>query len=88
MLAGGDGNERVDLRDHDVGRNQLAGQVIQRWSEALSDFDTDGMTPWLERYAALDALADQQVRVEIDGDWIQGTARGIDANGSLRVECE
>lgn len=88
VLAGGDGNERVDLRGHRVGRSRLAGRVIQRWAEALSEFDQQGMTPWLERYAVLDALADQPVRVEINGDWVKGTARGIDANGALRVQCE
>jgi BirA family biotin operon repressor/biotin-[acetyl-CoA-carboxylase] ligase len=88
VLAGGDGNKRVDLRGHGVGRSQLAGRVIQRWAEALSEFDQQGITPWLEQYAVLDALADQPVRVEINGDWVKGTARGIDANGALRVQCE
>ena len=67
------------------GRNRLAGECLAALLPALDRFDREGLQPFLERYAALDALSGRQVQVH-GGDGVSvGTAFGIAADGALRV---
>lgn len=70
-------------------RATLAAAVLSRWLPALDQFDAAGLAPFLERYAALDALAGETVDLHFDitsGALPQsGTALGLAADGALRV---
>jgi len=66
-------------------RNALTGLVLAHLLPALREFDRDGLSPLLERYARLDVLHGQQVEVRM-GDTVQrGVASGIADDGALRV---
>ncbi|AWH23863.1 bifunctional biotin--[acetyl-CoA-carboxylase] ligase/biotin operon repressor BirA [Stenotrophomonas sp. YAU14D1_LEIMI4_1] len=71
-----------------VDRNQVVAAVLARLLPALETFDRDGLAPFLPRYAALDMLAGQEVRVELDGQWQYGTALGLADDGALRVRID
>lgn len=66
-------------------RNELAARLLDAMVAALVAFDAHGLAAFDARWAALDALAGRDVRVSgSDGHW-HGTARGIAADGGLRV---
>ncbi len=54
--------------------------IWQAVQQALSDDD------WFTRYPALHVLHGRPVGVEMDGDLMEGTCRGIDVQGRLLVE--
>lgn len=90
--AAGIGQPWTDLHalagDAAPGRNRLAGACLAELLPALERFDREGLLPFLERYAALDALAGRQVQVH-GGDGVrEGTALGIAADGALRVRID
>jgi BirA family biotin operon repressor/biotin-[acetyl-CoA-carboxylase] ligase len=67
------------------GRGAVAAAVLAAQAEALETFDAQGLTPFLPRFAALDALRGAEV-VAIDGtQQTPGIAEGIDADGALRL---
>src|SRR5690606_5947559 len=69
------------------GRNRLAGACLAELLPALERFDREGLLPFLERYAALDALAGRQVQVH-GGDGVREGTAGIAADGALRVRID
>lgn len=66
-------------------RDALAAALLTHWLPALEQFDTDGLAPFLPRYAALDALAGEPLTVHGEAAAQHGTALGIAADGALRV---
>lgn len=69
-------------------RNTLAAAIIASWVPALDEFDRNGLAPLLARYAAIDAIAGQSIRVSGESGAIAGTALGLAPDGSLRVRLE
>jgi len=68
-------------------RVPLAQALAAAVAAAVTDFARSGLRPWLPRWRALDALADLPVDlVRGDGSREPGIARGIENDGSLRVE--
>lgn len=67
-------------------RNRLAARLVERLRAGLLRFAADGLAPFAEDYARLDALAGQPLVVRgPQGTW-SGVGRGIDSSGALRVE--
>lgn len=73
------------LGDGAPSRNALAAQVLDTLLPALDQFDRDGLSPFLARYAALDVLAGRAVTVHGPQGDEQGVADGIGDDGALRV---
>jgi BirA family transcriptional regulator, biotin operon repressor / biotin---[acetyl-CoA-carboxylase] ligase len=71
-----------------VSRNAVVAQVLAHLLPVLETFEQEGLAPFLERYAALDALAGRTVRVEDGGTWFEGDALGLAEDGALRVRIE
>ena len=69
-----------------LSRNQLAGVLLARLASALDEFAVQGFAPFRTRWAACDALADHQVRLELPGRVVEGIARGVDEHGALMIE--
>ncbi|MFN7642842.1 MAG: biotin--[acetyl-CoA-carboxylase] ligase [Burkholderiales bacterium] len=68
-------------------RVPLAQALAAAVAVAVADFARSGLRPWLPRWRALDSLADLPVDlVRGDGSREPGIARGIENDGSLRVE--
>ena len=73
------------LAGGEVSRNEIVARVLGALLPALAEFERDGLAPFLPRYAALDSLAGQAVRVEDGGAWHEGRALGLADDGALRV---
>lgn len=69
-----------------VSRQAIASALLDHLLPALARFQAEGLTPFRSRWQALDAMANEPVRI-IDGAMThEGIARGIDEGGALRLE--
>jgi len=75
----------VQLGGPPPSRNALASVLLAHLLPALREFDLDGLQPFIERYAELDALRGQQVEVLTGKTVRRGRAEGIADDGALRV---
>lgn len=66
-------------------RNALAAALLARLLPALEEFDASGLSTFLPRYAALDALAMQPVTMHGATASQPGIALGLGDDGALRV---
>jgi BirA family biotin operon repressor/biotin-[acetyl-CoA-carboxylase] ligase len=66
-------------------RNALVAGVIAHWLPALAQFDAQGLPPFLERYARLDALAGREIAVHGADGAQHAHAIGIAEDGALRI---
>ena len=70
-------------------RNELVAAVLSHWLPALAAFDADGLAPFLDRYARLDALTDRDVTLQApDGSARAARALGIADDGALRLRID
>ncbi len=67
-------------------RNRLAGRVLARLIDGLDRFASHGLAAFAGDYARLDALHGRPVRAIGPGGERIGIARGLGADGSLRLE--
>lgn len=68
-----------------IDRNAVAAALLTRLLPALADFDRDGLSPYLDRFAAFDVLAGREVAVRDGSREHVGTARGLADDGGLRL---
>lgn len=68
---------------HSVPRNVLAAQLLHHLINVLSEFETQGLTPFLGEWAAWDVLAGNEVTLYLPAGEVRGVARGVDENGAL-----
>jgi len=69
-----------------IGRNVLAGRLIDALARALATFDRTGFAPFHGQWNRLDALRDRRVRVErAQDETIDGVAAGVDSSGRLLI---
>ncbi len=66
-------------------RNRVAAVVLATLAEHLDRFDAEGLTPFLPRFAALDALRDAEIVATIGDRTLAGVAAGIADDGALRL---
>ena len=69
------------------GRSALAGQAAGAILDACERYRARGLAAFAARWAERDALRGHRVRVLAAGRPVEGTARGIDGDGALLVEC-
>ena len=69
-------------------RNAVAAALLSHLVPALDQFDLEGLAPFLQRYARLDALAMQEVAIHLGDAVHAGTALGIADDGALRVRID
>ncbi len=69
-------------------RSELAGRLLDSVIEALLVFQVNGFAPFHARWQRLDVARDRRVSID-DGQTLRtGTARGIGADGALKVEID
>ncbi|MDY6943171.1 MAG: bifunctional biotin--[acetyl-CoA-carboxylase] ligase/biotin operon repressor BirA [Pseudomonadota bacterium] len=66
-------------------RNVIAGHMLDELLTGLECFFERGFAPFREQWQALDMLSGQAVRIEHNGQWRDGVAEGIDAQGAIKV---
>ncbi len=70
-----------------IDRNTLLAQLASSLAHALTDFDCDGLAPFIARWDALHAHAGQAVSIVEQGRTLhQGIALGIDRSGCLQLD--
>lgn len=69
----------------EVSRNEVATHLLAALLPALQQFDEAGLSPFLSRWQALDALDGRPVRVTDGMHQFEGLCLGIDGDGALRV---
>ncbi len=67
-------------------RNATAAALIGGCVRGLSQFEREGLKPFIEEWRTADALRGRPVSVSAAGAMAQGLARGIDLHGALLVE--
>ncbi|MDR6843271.1 bifunctional biotin--[acetyl-CoA-carboxylase] ligase/biotin operon repressor BirA [Pseudoxanthomonas sacheonensis] len=76
------------LMDPTPSRNAVAARLLTHLLPALDQFDAEGLTPFLARYAGFDALMGREVVVHLAGESQIGIASGIAEDGALRVRVD
>lgn len=74
------------LREKTPPRNELIAAIASELVSLLELFGRQGFGPFVDQWRALDALADTEVKVASGNDSVFGTARGVEQDGTLRVE--
>lgn len=69
-----------------VDRNGLAARLWDSVTDTLKQFEAGGVTPFLNRWRALDIFRDCPVRLILGNEEILGIGRGVDANGAFRLD--
>ncbi len=69
-------------------RNRVAATLLAALVEGLDRFDSEGLAPFLPRFAALDALRDAEVVATIGDRTHAGVAAGIADDGALRLRTD
>jgi BirA family biotin operon repressor/biotin-[acetyl-CoA-carboxylase] ligase len=85
------GNHPVDLAELMPGttlpsRNALVAAVLDHGVAALYQFAQDGFESFRADYLGRDALRDRPLHIQGGNGPATGTARGVDADGALRIE--
>jgi BirA family transcriptional regulator, biotin operon repressor / biotin---[acetyl-CoA-carboxylase] ligase len=71
----------------DVDRNRLIACTAATLLAALDTFEAHGLEPLRAEWEAMDAHAGERLRVRLaDGRVLTGVARGLDADGALRLQ--
>lgn len=69
-----------------IDRNQLVACLLRRLRTTLSEFEHQGLSPFLTRWSTLDNFVNRPVDLFIGDKVIAGIARGVDAQGALLLE--
>ncbi|PHM36419.1 biotin-- synthetase [Xenorhabdus mauleonii] len=70
----------------EVERNKLIAEIILELKEALIQFESEGLSPFVSRWFKLDNFIDRPVKLIIGDQDIYGIARGIDQQGALLLD--
>jgi BirA family biotin operon repressor/biotin-[acetyl-CoA-carboxylase] ligase len=76
---------REEARKELPGRSALAAALVGAFADVLSSYAAVGFRPYLAEFAAADWLAGREIRIDDPAGALDGVARGIDADGALRV---
>ncbi len=77
----------TDACPQSVSRNVLAGALLDELLSMLGQFEREGFAPFRDAWTGLDALRDRRARVITGEGAICGTARGVDEDGALLLDC-
>lgn len=66
-------------------RNAIAAAILTASADALERFDAEGLSPFLPRFAALDALSGADITATMGARTVEGIACGLTADGALRL---
>ncbi|MDE2305677.1 MAG: biotin--[acetyl-CoA-carboxylase] ligase [Gammaproteobacteria bacterium] len=78
----------ADACERPPSRNRIAGLMLDGLLDLLERFEREGFAPYRERWAELDVLAGRRAVVVGTDERVAGIARGIAADGALRLECD
>ncbi|MEH6466319.1 MAG: biotin--[acetyl-CoA-carboxylase] ligase, partial [Porticoccus sp.] len=76
------------LSDKVIGRNELAGTLVDEILLLLSNYHEVGFTTYRDEWVSHDAYANEPVRLLLVSKAKEGVARGVDEAGALRLEVD
>jgi BirA family biotin operon repressor/biotin-[acetyl-CoA-carboxylase] ligase len=76
----------VSVVGHAISRNALAAGLIECCVRGLTQFEAEGLRPFIEEWRHADALRGRPVNVSSGEESVRGLARSIDLSGALLVE--
>ncbi len=69
-----------------INRNELAATLLNKLRQAMYQFESHGISPFMTRWHLLDNFIDQPIKVLTSKQKIFGISRGINREGALLVE--
>jgi len=76
------------MREQTPARNVLIGAIVAELVQVLQTFAVHGFAPFRDEWQQLDTLANAPVKVISGAQTTSGTARGVEADGTLLVEVD
>jgi BirA family biotin operon repressor/biotin-[acetyl-CoA-carboxylase] ligase len=67
-------------------RNRLVGTLLSELITMYTEFEANGLQPFLPEWQQLDAYDGKPVELSMHDNVIQGIARGVDPQGALKLE--
>ena len=67
-------------------RNKLTALVLDELVDAITTFELQGLTPFVEAWREFDMVVGRSVQLYLPNEVVHGEARGIDANGAFIVQ--
>lgn len=78
----------LNSQDGVVNRNALASELIKALQEALSQFEHQGLTPFLSRWDRFDRYRGKEVALTMGDKQVVGVCEGIDETGALKLKTD
>lgn len=69
-----------------VARNDLVSRVINHLVGVVTQFEQEGLTPFLESWREMDIYKDKEIELYFPDKRVQGIARGVDETGALMID--
>ncbi|MCF6256024.1 MAG: bifunctional biotin--[acetyl-CoA-carboxylase] ligase/biotin operon repressor BirA [Gammaproteobacteria bacterium] len=66
-----------------VSRNELTASLLRHLVHAVTDFEQQGLIPFMDEWKQWDALAGHEIILDLPTGVVRGVARGVDENGAL-----
>ena len=77
-----------DILGTDVSRNELAGNLINFLSRALTSFEKDGFSTFRNKFIERDLLYGKKISIAHKDNMLTGYAAGVDWDGALLLDIE
>jgi BirA family biotin operon repressor/biotin-[acetyl-CoA-carboxylase] ligase len=74
------------MGQHRLFRNQLAGTLLNQLLPVIAEYESAGITAYLDEWRSYDCLSGKSATLFIGQQQFEGTVRGIDDNGMLLIE--
>ncbi|NLS14482.1 bifunctional biotin--[acetyl-CoA-carboxylase] ligase/biotin operon repressor BirA [Vibrio sp. SM6] len=72
--------------EHEVDRNTLVIALANAWQHALTEYELQGMTPFVDKWARLDNFLGRHVKLIMGPREVQGVVKGIDVQGGIVLD--
>ncbi len=69
-------------------KNELAATLINKCSEAISDYEYNGMQGFIARWNRLDNFLNRQAKLAMGNREVHGIVRGINEQGAVLIETD
>jgi len=69
-----------------VARNELVSRVINHLMAVLTQFEQEGLAPFLQAWKEMDIYRGKEIALHFPDKQVNGIARGVDETGALLIE--
>jgi BirA family biotin operon repressor/biotin-[acetyl-CoA-carboxylase] ligase len=76
------------MNEKTIDRNRLASRIIQVWQHALTEYESNGMGEFVERWNRIDNFLGRPIKLIMGANEIRGICRGINQQGAVLLETD